>query len=111
MGLASILLPKVSGRMRVDSLRHSTDMSDSPDLRARFIRSEAALFRHRFMNDAGDERAAFLQEQKFDWHLVGDTEKTQFAAELKACMPPNTVRDFAYESWFKVRLCCRALLF
>lgn len=74
----------------------------SPDLRARFVRSELALFRHRFETDDVGERQKFLQAQNFDWHQVSGAEKAQHHKELRSCMPPNTRDDaFNAENWFK----------
>lgn len=44
-----------------------------------------------------------MLDQKFDWHLVDEREKTQFAKELRSCMAWGTKDDaFRAESWFKV---------
>ncbi|ORY23995.1 DNA primase large subunit [Naematelia encephala] len=75
----------------------------SPDLRARFLRSEISLFRHRFETDDVAERAQFLRSLEFDWQLVDETEKSQYAHELRTCMPWGTKDEqFKAESWFKV---------
>lgn len=75
----------------------------SPDLRARFIRSELSLFRNRFETDDVQERATFLRSLAFDWDVVDASEKAKYAEELRACMPWGTKDDaFRAESWFKV---------
>ena len=77
----------------------------SPDLRARFLRSELALFRHRFETDDVVERAAFLTSLQFDWQLVDASEKGRLETELKTCLWASGNKDEAFraESWFKVR--------
>ncbi|ORX33982.1 eukaryotic and archaeal DNA primase, large subunit-domain-containing protein [Kockovaella imperatae] len=77
----------------------------SPDLRARFLRSELALFRQRFETDDAAERAAFLKSLQFDWQLVDAGEKARLETELKTCLwTSGTSKDEAFraESWFKV---------
>lgn len=77
----------------------------SPELRARFVRSELALFRHRFETDDVTEREHFLQKQNFDWTQVTEREKNenQLMEKLRQCMPPNA-RD--EKGWFKASLKC-----
>ncbi|KAL7419375.1 DNA primase subunit pri2 [Cryptotrichosporon argae] len=75
----------------------------SPDLRARFVRAELALFRYRFETEDTAERADFLRRLEFDWRLVDGDERARLAKELRACMPWGTKEDaFRAESWFKV---------
>lgn len=75
----------------------------SPDLRARFVRSELSLFRHRFETDDVNERSAFLQSLQFDWQLVDELEKATYAEQLRTCMSWGTKDEqFRAESWFKV---------
>ncbi|KAK4683846.1 DNA primase large subunit, partial [Tremellales sp. Uapishka_1] len=75
----------------------------SPDLRSQFLRSETALFRHRFETDDVNERAAFLRSLEFDWQLVDESEKALYAVQLRSCLSGSTKEDnFKAESWFKV---------
>ncbi|WVF69690.1 hypothetical protein IAT40_004469 [Kwoniella sp. CBS 6097] len=74
----------------------------SPDLRARFIRSEVALFKNRFESDDVNERAAFLRSLEFDWQVVNESEKQTHAENLKKCMWGQKEDAFKAESWFKV---------
>lgn len=75
----------------------------SPDLRARFLRSELALFRHRFETDDAEEREAFLTEFDLGWEVVHKDEKKSIVDKLRVCMPWGTKKeDFAKEKWFKV---------
>ena len=68
------------------------------------MRSELALFRHRFETDDVVERASFLRSLEFDWQLVDEAEKATYALELRGCMNWGTKDDqFKTESWFKVR--------
>ena len=69
------------------------------------MRSELALFRHRFETDDVHERAAFLRSLEFDWQLVDEAEKATHAMDLRSCMSWGTKDDqFKAESWFKVGL-------
>jgi DNA primase large subunit len=80
-----------------------THLWDSPDLRARFVRSEIALFRHRFETDDIAERAQFLRALEFDWVVVDENERMENAVDLRTCMPWGTKDEqFRAESWFKV---------
>lgn len=40
------------------------------ELRTRFVKAEAALFRLRFDTDSPDERQRFLESLNFDWQPV-----------------------------------------
>jgi DNA primase large subunit len=76
-----------------------------PDLRARFIRSETALFKHRFESDDKLERAEFLKTLRFDWISVGSSEKAALKEELIKCMWSHAGSEesaFKAETWFKV---------
>ncbi len=69
------------------------------------MRSEVALFRHRFETDDGNERASFLRSLEFDWQLVDEGEKATYAEKLRTCMSWGTKEDqLKAESWFKVGL-------
>ncbi|KAI9734564.1 MAG: hypothetical protein M1834_002165 [Cirrosporium novae-zelandiae] len=74
--------------------------SGTEDLRRRFSRVEAALFRLRFQNDDTRERQAFVESLNFDWEAVGDEEKREFGEKLIASTPG--VRRLEDENWFKV---------
>lgn len=75
----------------------------SPELRARFVRAETALFRHRFETDDASERADFLRDLKLDWIMVSPAEKASLSKELSACLWGKErsveVKDL---EWFKV---------
>ncbi|WVQ69391.1 uncharacterized protein L199_007608 [Kwoniella botswanensis] len=74
----------------------------SPDLRARFVRSEVALFKNRFETDDVNERSSFLKSLQFDWQVVDENEKMRYEKELKLCMWEKKDEAFKNESWFKV---------
>lgn len=76
--------------------------SRSPELRARFVRAETMLFRHRFETDDASERAAFLRHLALDWAVVGEDERSAYESQLRKCMPWARPEQFAAESWFKV---------
>lgn len=76
--------------------------SRSPELRARFVKAETALFKHRFETDDAAERALFLRDLDLNWETVSTEERRVYSRQLRACM--SWVRDDAFdkESWFKV---------
>jgi DNA primase large subunit len=76
--------------------------SRSPELRARFIRAELALFRHRFETDDVVERSAFLSDLKLDWVPVPNAEKEANHKQLRACMPWVKEDEIRSETWYKV---------
>ena len=99
MGIETGFLSKVSPRVG----NHLPGrLTNSPDLRARFVRTELALFKHRFETDDVSERAAFLRSLEFDWQVVDESEKVKYAKELKACLWGDKEEGFRTESWFKV---------
>lgn len=78
--------------------------SSTEDLRRRFTRVEAMLFRMRFNNDDLSERSAFVSSLDLDWwEAVTDEEKREYKADLAAMMmgskKPGGVED---DMWFKV---------
>ena len=79
--------------------RSNTD--DRPDLRARFIRSETQLFKHRFESDDKNEKAEYLQSLKFDWVEVGQDEKRELGDGLRRCLWGRE-EGFGSETFFKV---------
>ncbi|CAK9786892.1 DNA primase, large subunit [Cutaneotrichosporon oleaginosum] len=90
---------------RLDAIGHwvlRLSFARSPELRARFVRAETALFKHRFETDDAAERAHFLASLQLAWDTVGDTEKSHFARELRATMWWAKEDAFAAETWFKV---------
>lgn len=74
--------------------------SATEDLRRRFSRLEAMLFRLRFREDDARERQAFVQSLEFEWERLGDGEREELAAELAAATP--ALRKGEDEGWFKV---------
>jgi len=81
--------------------RTGLELTTRPDLRSRFIRSETALFKHRFETDDKSERTEYLKTLNFDWIAVSDDEKRALGAELRKCMWGKE-DNFAGETWFKV---------
>lgn len=75
--------------------------SSTEDLRRRFSRAEAALFRLRFLSDDTKERQAFIQSLNLDWELIGDDEKLGLSEELRSAGSGSTKR-IQDESYFKV---------
>lgn len=74
--------------------------STREDLRARFVRTELALFRQRYLSDDLTERAAFLKSLDLDWIEVPNAEKEELRDSLSAT---SGQRAFESESFFKVR--------
>jgi DNA primase large subunit len=108
LGIGSCVWPSAEGTLRVvcNKARYAfcdVPLINSPDLRARFVRTELALFKHRFETDDVTERAAFLRSLEFDWQLVDDGEKALYADKLKKCLWGDKEEAFKSESWFKVR--------
>lgn len=101
--------PSLYGERQKDHYSHfilRLAFSSTEDLRRRFSRVEAMLFRLRFQADDARERQAFVESLNFDWEVVGDEEKRQLGVELAACLATSSfdlkriqVED---ESWFKV---------
>jgi DNA primase large subunit len=71
------------------------------DLRRRFSRAEAMLFRLRWMGDDARERQAFVESLSLDWETVGEEERRELAEELRAAGGgfPKRIEE---ESYFKV---------
>jgi DNA primase large subunit len=57
------------------------------DLRRRFSRAEAMLFRLRWMGDDARERQAFVESLSLDWETVGEEERRVFLKAGKAYVP------------------------
>ena len=78
--------------------------ASTEDLRRRFTRVEAMLFRLRLQSDDLTDRAAFVQSLDLDWEPVSDKEKRTFAAELAATSAagygPKVLPE--EETWCKV---------
>lgn len=74
--------------------------SGTEDLRRRFSRVETTLFRHRFQQDDGRERRAFIDGLNFNWEIVSDEEKRALSEQLLGATPG--VRRLEEENWFKV---------
>jgi len=75
-----------------------------PDLRARFIRSETQLFKHRFESDDKNEKAEFLKSLQLNWVEVDTDEKRELEGGLRRCM--GREEGFGAETFFKV---CHAI--
>jgi len=73
--------------------------SGTADLRQRFARLEAQLFRLRMQWDDARERRAFIDSLAMSWETVGEEEKAQWRAELRAA---TRLQKEEEESWFKV---------
>ncbi|KAK0827115.1 DNA primase subunit pri2 [Friedmanniomyces endolithicus] len=73
--------------------------SSTADLRQRFARLEAQLFRLRMQWDDARERRAFIDSLAMSWETVSEEEKAQWRTELKAA---TRVWGDEEESWFKV---------
>ncbi|TKA69804.1 hypothetical protein B0A55_06460 [Friedmanniomyces simplex] len=73
--------------------------SSTADLRQRFARLEAQLFRLRMQWDDARERRAFIDSLAMSWETVSEEEKAQWKTELKAA---TRVWGDEEESWFKV---------
>jgi DNA primase large subunit len=75
--------------------------SSTEDLRRRFSRVEAMLFRLRFQADDLRERQQFVESLNLDWETVTEEEKREYAEELRAAGGgyPKRMED---ESYFKV---------
>lgn len=73
--------------------------SRSDDLRRRFSRAEAVLFRHRFSTDDARERHAFVNSLGLDWETVPDDEKRALTEQLLAASQARKLDDDGY---FKV---------
>jgi DNA primase large subunit len=71
------------------------------DLRRRFSRAEAMLFRIRFQADDARERNAFVESLSLDWETVGEEEKRALSEELRASGGgyPKRIEE---ENYFKV---------
>ncbi|CCG83107.1 DNA primase large subunit [Taphrina deformans PYCC 5710] len=71
----------------------------SEDLRARFIRTELALFKQRFLQDDAQEKAQFLDSLDLDWSAVSAAEKAELHDKLLAASGTRSIEN---ESYFKV---------
>ncbi|CCM02355.1 uncharacterized protein FIBRA_04450 [Fibroporia radiculosa] len=75
----------------------------SEELRQRFVKAEAALFRVRFDTDISDERERFLNSKKFAWIPVSQEEERQYAAELAVLSIPSKESAVREEKYYKVK--------
>jgi len=75
--------------------------SSTEDLRRRFSRVEASLFRMRFQDENTKEREAFVSELGLEWEQVSEDEKMEFGVELLAAAG-GYLKRVEEESWFKV---------
>jgi len=69
------------------------------DLRRRFSKAEAILFKHRFESDDGSERSKFIDSLEFDWKPVSSEEKAALSQQLIATSGGKKLDDGGY---FKV---------
>ncbi|EEP81841.1 conserved hypothetical protein [Uncinocarpus reesii 1704] len=74
--------------------------SSTEDLRRRFVRLEAMLFKFRFQQDDSKERRAFVESLNFDWDILADEEKQELGESLLNATPGLKRTDD--EGWFKV---------
>ncbi|EMC94594.1 hypothetical protein BAUCODRAFT_35825 [Baudoinia panamericana UAMH 10762] len=72
--------------------------SATADLRQRFSRLEAQLFKLRLRLDRADERKAFIESLPMSWEVVTEEEKKTWHSELVAA---TGLRRDEEESWFK----------
>ncbi|GMK58974.1 hypothetical protein CspeluHIS016_0604160 [Cutaneotrichosporon spelunceum] len=90
---------------RLDAIGHwvlRLSFSRSPELRARFVRAETALFKHRFETDDAAERSVFLHALDLSWAVVSDAERTRYWPQLRDTMWWAKESALATETWFKV---------
>lgn len=76
--------------------------SSTEDLRRRFARVEAALFKLRFQNDDGRERQAFVESLDLHWEMVPDEERRRLALDLLNATPALRKQEVDEGGWFKV---------
>ena len=74
--------------------------SGTADLRQRFARLEAQLFKLRLQQDDARERKDFIDSLPMSWETVGQEEKNLWLDELKAATGFFAKED--EERWFKV---------
>jgi DNA primase large subunit len=73
-----------------------------PDLRARFIRSETQLFKHRFESDDKNEKAEFLKSLQLNWVEVSPDEKRELEGRVRRRLARE--EGAGGETFFKVSL-------
>lgn len=76
--------------------------SSTEDLRRRFARIEATLFKIRFQNDDAKERQAFVESLHLDWEVVAEDEKKALGADLQNATPGLKRQEVEEGGWFKV---------
>ena len=76
--------------------------SATEDLRHRFARLEAALFRMRFMNNHARDRTEFVESLAFDWVKVTSEERQELASELAAVAPVRRNAPSDDDTWYKL---------
>lgn len=80
--------------------------SRSPDLRARFVRAETTLFKHRYETDDASERAMFLRSLKLNSTEVKDDkqngiyEKSELISSMGDWLPKG--KHIESQTWYKV---------
>lgn len=73
--------------------------ASTADLRQRFMRLEAQLFKLRLQADNTDERRDFIKSLPMSWEILDTEEKNTWLSELRAA---TSVRKDDEENWFKV---------
>lgn len=79
--------------------------SRSPELRARFVKAERDLFRHRFESDDTEERKGFLESLQLDWTPLSREEQDEVRGKLQKWQPwmfAKGADPFTTEQWYKV---------
>ncbi|KAK3675320.1 DNA primase subunit pri2 [Recurvomyces mirabilis] len=92
----------IEGERKRDHYSHWTlrlAFSSTADLRQRFARLEAQLFKLRMQSDDTRERQEFIKTLPMSWETLSEEEKATWLDQLKAAT--NVKRD-EEESWFKV---------
>lgn len=76
--------------------------SSTEDLRRRFSRLEAALFKLRFQNDDARERQEFVEHLDLAWEMVSGEEKRDLGKALLDATPGMKRQELDEGGWFKV---------
>lgn len=71
----------------------------SDDLRRRFTRAEAILFRCRLMTDNAREKQQFVESLNLEWDVVSEEEKNALSEQLMSASQLKSLDD---ESFVKV---------
>lgn len=97
---------KLDDERRKDEISHwvlRLAFCRSPDLREKFVKTEAELFKQRFETDDATERQEFLKSLKFDWTPVEAAEKQYLKEKLATYLPKGTTEaQMMAEAYVKV---------